>query len=61
MGAGSVVSKNVPDYALVYGNPARVHGWVCKCGEKLAFKGDTAACPACKAAYKKAGDVVTPA
>ena len=35
IGAGSVVSRNVPDYALVYGNPARVQGYVCRCGEKL--------------------------
>lgn len=35
VGAGSVVTKNVPDYALVYGNPSVQHGWVCRCGEKL--------------------------
>ena len=35
VGAGSVVTKNVPDFALVYGNPARLAGWVCTCGRKL--------------------------
>jgi len=35
VGAGSVVTKNVPDYALVYGNPAKKTGWVCECGTKL--------------------------
>lgn len=36
VGAGSVVTHDVRDFALVYGNPARQHGWVCKCGEKLS-------------------------
>lgn len=35
VGAGSVVTKNVPAYALVVGNPARQIGWVCECGHKL--------------------------
>lgn len=36
VGAGAVVTKNVPSYALVVGNPARVVGWICQCGVKLA-------------------------
>ena len=35
VGSGSVVSRDVPDYALVYGNPARIHGYVCPCGYRL--------------------------
>ncbi|MEK6984700.1 MAG: acyltransferase [Nanoarchaeota archaeon] len=35
VGAGSVVTKNVPDFALVYGNPAELKGYVCKCGAKI--------------------------
>lgn len=35
IGAGSVVTKDVPDFGLVYGNPARLAGFVCKCGRKL--------------------------
>ena len=35
VGAGSVVTHSVPDYALVLGSPARWRAWVCRCGEKL--------------------------
>ena len=54
IGAGSVVTKNVPDYALVVGNPGRITGWVCECGVKLAA-GSTppkdASCGACNKRY----------
>jgi acetyltransferase-like isoleucine patch superfamily enzyme len=36
IGSGSVVTRDVPPYGLVYGNPARLHGFVCACGEQLA-------------------------
>lgn len=35
VGSGSVVTKDLPDYAMVYGNPARIKGWMCQCGIKL--------------------------
>lgn len=35
IGSGAVVTRDVPDYGLVYGNPARLYGFVCPCGEKL--------------------------
>ena len=59
IGAGAVVTKNIPDYALVMGNPGRVKGYVCKCGEKLNFdQNNKAVCPACGLKYTKDNDKV---
>lgn len=52
VGAGSVVTKDIPDFALVVGNPARIIGWVCKCGEKLKFENGRAECSVCKNKYR---------
>lgn len=54
IGSGSVVTRDVPDYALMYGNPARQHGWMCACGIKLKFEGESARCEACGSEYEKA-------
>jgi UDP-2-acetamido-3-amino-2,3-dideoxy-glucuronate N-acetyltransferase len=35
VGVGAVITKDIPDYALVVGNPARQIGWMCQCGIKL--------------------------
>ena len=51
--AGSVVTKDVPDYAMVMGVPAKFYAWICACGEKLNFKSKKTKCKACSAKYEK--------
>ena len=55
VGAGAVVTKDVPAYALVYGNPSSIRGWVCECGTKLAIHDNFALCVKCGTRYKRAG------
>lgn len=50
--AGSVVTRDVPDFALVRGSPAKLAGWVCRCGKKLAFRERDAVCD-CGLRFKK--------
>jgi UDP-2-acetamido-3-amino-2,3-dideoxy-glucuronate N-acetyltransferase len=52
VGAGAVVTKSVPDYALVVGNPARRVGWMCACGIKLKVTGGRALCQSCGTRYR---------
>jgi UDP-2-acetamido-3-amino-2,3-dideoxy-glucuronate N-acetyltransferase len=59
VGAGSVVTKDVPDFALVVGNPGRVTGWMCRCGVTLASGARppaSAACAACGTTYRTGAD-----
>ena len=53
VGAGSVVTKDVPAHAIVYGNPAKIHGWACECGQPLAFQAGKAICTRCKRSYQQ--------
>ena len=62
IGAGAVVVGDVPDYALITGNPGRRQGWVCACGVKLKLPANAGRkrvrCEACGAAYRGRGDAL---
>ena len=61
VGAGTVVTRDVADYALVVGNPARRTGWMCRCGVKLQLEGEATRCASCGSAYRMHGGILTSA
>lgn len=58
VGAGAVVTKDIRDYALVVGCPARQIGWVCRCGVRLIIENGKSQCESCGLTYELEGETI---
>jgi UDP-2-acetamido-3-amino-2,3-dideoxy-glucuronate N-acetyltransferase len=60
IGAGAVITGNVPAFGLMLGVPARRLGWMCRCGVRLEVKDGRGVCGACGSSYVEADGILSP-
>lgn len=58
IGAGTVITRDVPDFALIVGNPGRQIGWMCVCGVRLRVEDHDVQCGTCKCRYRIVDDML---